>query len=112
LPAITQDISDYIDATQEYFSKGKRMNEATGTANDPGKEYQEAETVSAPKAQQFPEKSTGGVDFSKRLSTAKALVQEAGFVEDPAYHSARTGAPLLPTKEPSFIPDGGDDLPF
>ena len=105
LPVIAQDISDYIDSTQEYFSKGKRMNEATGTANDPGKEYQEAETASAPKTQPLPEPTS-------HMATAKALVKDAGFVEDPAYHSARTGAPLLPTEEPSVIPDGGDDLPF
>jgi hypothetical protein len=92
LPAITQDISDYIDS----FSKGKRMNEAAGTANDPGKEYQEAETASAPAPQPLPEPNA-------HMAEAKKVMATAGFVEDPTFPTVNVT---------SHNEVGSDDLPF
>lgn len=66
LPDLARDVSDYIDATQSYFSNGNRISEA-GTANE---EPQAADVSNARHVS---------------MSEAKKTIEKAGFVQDPNF---------------------------
>lgn len=63
LPELAQQVSDYIDATQEYFSKVKKDSASAAATN--------------PEPTQTPQPT--------RMETAKAAMAAAGFVPDPSF---------------------------
>jgi hypothetical protein len=63
LPELAQQVSDYIDATQEYFSKRQKYSAPAAATN--------------PEPTQSPQPT--------RMETAKAAMAAAGFVPDPTF---------------------------